>query len=449
MGVGIAVVALGLLYAIAVAVSAVRLRRAYAALEKDGRPMRVADIIPPEVPDTENAALLYESAALLLRATPAPEKGNLRGYLADLSEKYVDRPHDPNTRAQLQQLFQQKTVSQALSIIAEATRRPACRSKYDYDTAPSIMMPDLAGARETVRILRAKACLEVEAGESNAAWDTAQTMVIVSDARRAEPLIINQLVRMGTIGVSCKTIQRLCETTLPTESQYRRLTSCLETLDDVRPLIRAGDGERLLMGERTFTLPKDQLYKVLWDNVFGKSYWPPIVHRLRFAWITFKPNFLGDRAAYMRLMTEQTQLLDQPYSRDWRDRLEREYVEVSGRYFLTRTLMPSMYAIKSLHCRMIADVHITCAGLALLRHKAAHGDFPATLDVLGLKGVDDPFSGKPLLYRAEGKGFVLYSVAEDQKDNGGTPKPKRQDADPRKKPAEYDQVWRFPNPDVQ
>ena len=79
-----------MIYAIALAFSAARLRRAYAALEKSGRPMQAAEIIPPAIPDTENAALLYQSAALLLKAEPAPVKENdqrnkdLLGYVSGL-----------------------------------------------------------------------------------------------------------------------------------------------------------------------------------------------------------------------------------------------------------------------------------------------------------------------------------------------------------------------------
>ena len=87
----------------------------------------------------------------------------------------------------------------------------------------------------------------------------------------------------------------------------------------------------------------------------------------------------------------------------------------------------------------------TRAGLALLRYQEPHGDFPQTLDGLDIQGIDDPFSGKPLIYHPQGKGFILYSVGEDQRDNGGVPRPQRQDPDPRKRHAEYDLVWRFPS----
>jgi hypothetical protein len=101
-----------------------------------------------------------------------------------------------------------------------------------------------------------------------------------------------------------------------------------------------------------------------------------------------------------------------------------------------------------MHCRMTADVQITRAGLGLLRYRQAHGALPPTLEVLGLEGLLDPYTGKPLLYRTEGEGFVIYSVDEDLKDNGGTLKPEKQDSDPRRrKPLEGDRLWRFPSPE--
>jgi len=306
-------------------------------------------------------------------------------------------------------------------------------------------MPDLGMTRDLARILAAKACLEAESADPNAAWETVWALLALSDARRAEPAIINQLVRMGSFSLSCRTIRRLCETTLPTDAQYRRLSKLLETLDDIQPLVRAGDGERLLFVERTFTLPRDRLYQVLQDNLFSRSYWPPVVHRLRFAWVRFRPNLLGDHAAALQLLAENMRLLDRPYSRELRQRLDREYYETPNRYLLTHTLLPYLYSIKAQHCRMVADVHLTRAGLALLRYQEPHGDFPQTLDGLDIQGIDDPFSGKPLIYHPQGKGFILYSVGEDQRDNGGVPRPQRQDPDPRKRHAEYDLVWRFPS----
>ncbi len=101
---------------------------------------------------------------------------------------------------------------------------------------------------------------------------------------------------------------------------------------------------------------------------------------------------------------------------------------------------------KEFYCGEMATLRLTRAGLALLQYKQAHGVFPPTLEALGVEGLVDPFTEEPLHYRPEGEGFVVYSVGADRKDNGGTPRPEYQDSDPRRKPVEYDVVWRFPDP---
>lgn len=63
---------------------------------------------------------------------------------------------------------------------------------------------------------------------------------------------------------------------------------------------------------------------------------------------------------------------------------------------------------------------------ALARHHAATGRYPASLAELGplLPQIPaDPWSGKPLLYRAEGDSYTLYSVGFDGIDNGGVATP--------------------------
>ncbi|HUV64887.1 MAG TPA: hypothetical protein VMW24_13395, partial [Sedimentisphaerales bacterium] len=130
-GTGITLVVLGLIYAIATVVSSAKLRRAYADLEKAGRPMKSADIIPPAVPDAENAALLYESAILLLKAQPVAEE-NLLEYLGGLSGTFLTESLDADKRAELEQRLEQDVVRQALSAIEQGTHRPSCRFDYDY-----------------------------------------------------------------------------------------------------------------------------------------------------------------------------------------------------------------------------------------------------------------------------------------------------------------------------
>lgn len=435
-GLAVLVVALAAIYAIALAVSAARLRRAYAAIEKSGRPMQAADIIPPIIPDTENAALLYQSAALLLNAEPAPlkkndqEDKNLLGYGSSLCKSLLDDSLDPNGYAELQELLGRDVISQALSIVQQGTRRPACRFERDYTNGLQIN-PFLVKLRGLSQILGGKACLEARAGRSDVAWDLAHTQLRFADALRGEPMFISQLVRSAIIRQSCETIQKVCEASPLDAPQSADLANFLKTLDDPGPLALAADGERLLVGEWFFTMPRDKLREAMRKEVFlFDKDTPNLFYWAIFQRIAFRPSFLSDHAAYLGTMHDYFRAIERPYSPD-------DAKEDFRRHSLTNMLMPAMYRIKEVHLETIAQVRITVTGLALLQYKQAHGAFPPTLDALDIQGLDDPFVDRPLVYRAEGEGFILYSVGKDQKDDGGSPKQPKQKTD-------FDIVWRFP-----
>src|SRR5262249_13561197 len=60
---------------------------------------------------------------------------------------------------------------------------------------------------------------------------------------------------------------------------------------------------------------------------------------------------------------------------------------------------------------------------ALAEYQGDLGRYPETLAELAPQYLDtipdDIFAGKPLIYRPEGKGFLLYSVGENRIDDGG------------------------------
>jgi len=430
-GVAIVVVVLGIVYAVAVAVSAAKLRRAYAALEKAGRPTQIAQVIPPLVPDPENAALLYESAVLLLKAQPAPEK-NLLEYLSNLAGTSSDKPLDPNEQAELESLLRQDIIGRALSIVKQGTQRPSCRFQNDYTAGISMSLDHLAKQRDLARILGAKALLQAKDGQAGEAWDTVLTQARFADALRAEPVLVSQLVRSAQIELACTTIQRLCESAPPAEQSSRIFQDLLGQYDDLTPLVRAVDGERLIFGEQTLGLPKSKLRTALGD-IQDEGRIPGIIARLMFLGISFKPLFLADRAAYLRAMQDYAERFAQPYDPN---EIETMGKEPSEYHVLTRILLPNMGRVKEVYLRRIAQVRVTRAGLALLQYRATHGGFPETLGALEPEGVRDPFSQVSLLYRRHGTGFDLYSIGPDQKDNDGAAKQPKQWTD-------YDIVWHF------
>jgi hypothetical protein len=394
--------------------------------------MNQADVIPKIVPDTENAALLYESAALLLKAQPAPE-GNLLEYLGGLCDKFIKESLDPDKLAELQQLIEQDIVTQALSIVEQGTQRPSCWFDRDYNDGIHTLLPNIPNLRELSRILSTKARIEARADNLDNAWKVVSTQLRFADTMLNEPIIVSQLVRIAIIRMACRTIQELCAIEPPNEKQYRSIQELLSGLDDMAPMVRAIDGERLLVGEWAFNLPKNELYKIDTDYAYSGNT-PGIFYRLLIFRITFKPLFLADRAAYMRFMHDSVGLFEDSY--------EHEKANIEGMdhyekpHMLTKILAPAISRVKVMHNEMLAELCITQTGMALLQQKQSRDAFPDTLEALKLQNINDPFSDQPLHYKPQEQGFILYSIGPDQKDNDGSPKQKKQSDD-------WDIVWSY------
>ncbi len=455
-GLGIFVVALAVLYAILLVCATAKLRRAYAALEADGRPMRIEEITPPKVSDSENAAVLYQSAILLLKSQPAGDKS--------LFERLTNGRARPKTKAEINELIAQEAVTKAVSLIEQATRRPVCQfDRNDANNLDITHAPEMEEER-LFFVLRNRAQFEIDAGNKDRAWDLICTQLRFADSLRWVPAPWTQRLRQVRIARACRMMQDLCETAPPDRERCRALEDLLKQLDDVKPFVRALDAERLLVGERFFGLSRDELSKFLWKQMGGGGDGGAlplpvvkVIHRLGFSILAFKPRLVADHAAYLRLMGKRVELLQGPY----RDPQEaRQYLNLSHWNALSVMVGFSGGYERRDFSEFAAALRMTRAGLALLQYKEAHGAFPETLDALGLAGLIDPYTEEPLHYRPEGapkrdplrlgtqgQGFVVYSVGEDRKDNDGTPQPeRRRDSDPRSKPLAYDEAWRFPNP---
>ncbi|MDI6450933.1 hypothetical protein [Anaerobaca lacustris] len=453
-GGAIVILALGLVYTAWVGISAVKLRRAYAALKSDGRPMCIADIIPPQVSEPENAALLYQSAAMLLKAMPVPERGvadiaalpgeksirreklrDILGYLGDLSNRLVRESLDADERRELEQLLRQEVVRTALWAVEQGTERPGCRFDRDYEAGMGVPMLNLLDLQNLCRILGAQACIAAEAGRNDEAWRLTQVQLKFASALRAEPTLIDQMVGMDMVGFSCRTIRKLCEITIPPDGHRDELSGLLSEHEDIGSLIRALDGERLLFGEWVFSRPINEVHR-MGPIIPGQAYVPALVQRVMLYRISFRPFFLADHASYLRLMRETVQLWQEPHSPEKTEALERQIQKARKHSLVTDMLLPSVGRIRRVHTRMVAQIRITQTGLALIQYQRTHGAFPETLDTLETNTTQDPFSDEVLGYQHQGTGFVLHSIGPDRKDNDGGARRRRQKTD-------ADILWRF------
>jgi hypothetical protein len=434
MGLGIIIVAWAVTYGVLLIRATAKLRQAYAALAADGRPMQAAEILPPKVSDTNNAAVLYQSAILMLKSQPVGDKSVFDWLTAP------PLPGQGNASGQKKkEVIGQDVVANALALVEEGTRRPACQSDKNLGDSLALASQQRTEVEKLVPIISARAWWEMQAGHWDKAWDLTFLRLKVADSLRWDLLFTSQESRLLTFWGTCRTIRELCESAPLDASRYQAFEGLLKGLDNRDPLVRAVDAERLLIGEPFFNLPRSELDRVLG----GKNTLPGLskaIHRLSSMVTTFKPRLVADHAAYLDRARKRVQLLQGPY----RDTKEIDaFLHTSSWNVLTHRLARDASRDTEWYWRAVTDVHLTRAGLALLQYQQAHGAFPETLEALGVEGLTDPYTGKSLFYRPEGEGFIVYSVGQDRQDNGGTPKAKWEDTRRRHDP--YDEVWRFPN----
>ena len=87
-------------------------------------------------------------------------------------------------------------------------------------------------------------------------------------------------------------------------------------------------------------------------------------------------------------------------------------------------LAPAMEKAAIAAARCEARRRCTLLGLATQRYRLKHGQFPASLDEVttafsGPVERIDPFDGKPLRARIAAGAFVIYSIGENERDDGG------------------------------
>ncbi len=86
-------------------------------------------------------------------------------------------------------------------------------------------------------------------------------------------------------------------------------------------------------------------------------------------------------------------------------------------------LSATQAAVEQVDDRRLAMLRLLTCELALAQYAADHGAPPAQLGGLVPQYLsevpDDPFSGRPLVYRTDSPGYVLYSVGQNRTDDDG------------------------------
>jgi hypothetical protein len=225
------------------------------------------------------------------------------------------------------------------------------------------------------------------------------------------------MVRMAGVGLAAIALERTLNQVRLTEPQLARLQKVFLDIHADEGLARAQAGNRCMYLE-VFERPQS-----LDRQSFGHLPPVPILEAYDALGLSAREGtvFLDYMAECLRI----AQL--PPFKRPAAMKAAETRFRVRRRFLLDQFGYLSFLIPHE--TQQMAWIEVAKTALALERYGLAHASLPETLsqlvpDYLAVVP-EDPFDGAPLRYKRTDQGFVVYSVGEDGKDDGGKVEPQK------------------------
>ncbi len=139
-----------------------------------------------------------------------------------------------------------------------------------------------------------------------------------------------------------------------------------------------------------------------------------------------RPLLYADERYYLHEMDMIADTMSLPLREQKARSLDDQFEQDVPKYaILTRIITPVLDRARVAGVRADARIAGVRVLLALQAYRSRFGAYPPSLSIvekrLGWKLPKDPFSGKALVYKPKARGFLLYSIGENLKDDGAKP----------------------------
>jgi len=384
----------------------------------------------PRVPPGENRAIV------LGRAFDSMSRQ------ADLSRLVLDKPEAASSQNFFPTDPVERTVEdylngngEALSLLHQASDIPRSRFPINLSTLSILPYPHLRNLLSSAHLLETEAANHAECASPQLAIVSVQSLFALSQSLVKEPLVRSHLARIDCQGIAVGSLQNVLSKTRLTDAQLEALGSALAKADDQRGLARAFIGQRCI-GIRGFDMMRETMDLTALPVARSLPLGQRIFVNLNVlfsspAYLYDLSGFLQwDELNYLRLMERYIQTAQMSFperigaAQALRHSLERQgELHALSRVWL-RGMNGSRIILKD--ATVTARLRTARIAIAIERFCLERGRLPRTLgelDPFGMRAIpDDPFNGRPLRYKRLSSGYVVYSVGEDVRDDGGDKK---------------------------
>lgn len=339
------------------------------------------------------------------------------------------------------------SAAEPLAEIRAALRHPPTWLQTDPTNFSAHTSFQVVAQRETAQWLSAEIIFALHQRNLNPAKENLQALLQLVHLHEDDPTLVSQMMRVAIAGLALATTWEALAAGGWTEADLVALQTGWERFNLLRNL------ETGLLGERLFSAAIFDHFRNLSAGaqvkqmnttfaVFGHA-----SHKmLEYYWQLFvttpiwRMNRERDELLVLRHQQsniESVRRLNQgtnwnvikselaAYKAEFDKTMDEPLASV--RYSLSAILIANTERATQTAVHNETQRRLTVTAIALKRYELRHQSTPATLatlvpDFLSAVPVD-PMSGKPLCYRTNQTGYVLYSAGEDGVDDGGDPLP--------------------------
>jgi hypothetical protein len=387
-------------------------------MRQQGYPVTLAELDKwyPQPPPSENAAEIYrrafaknvklgkeECCVPIVGCSNLPPRGvSMPKSMLDGIARYLD------------------TNQESLVLLHEATAMAHCRFTTNLSVSVIQNTQD-AGLRQAARKLGLATVYAASSGDAESTTKSLLASIGLVRHFSDEPLAIPRLVQQACFGLTKEVLEHSLSSLQLDPKQLASISAALESTEASSAIDRVMISE--MAWHNDIFSEMRGYYKSAIGNALGfyekasLSDWTKLLLVLGY-------RSLGildfDQLNYLRLESTAIRISEQPPPQSFPalESFAGETNHVSALLPGSRMEVGFSCQFLKLDARFVASLRATRAGVAVESYRAEHGQLPDSLP----SNLIDPFDGQPLRYKKLPKGYVVYSVGEDGKDDGGDEK---------------------------
>jgi hypothetical protein len=384
------------------------LKAELAAARREGLPTSPKDLVRPKVRPDRNAARAWRDLSALLGRKPLSEADS---QLME-SRMLAPAPSPEDVRRVKAFLARRKDL---MPLIYRATSLADCDFERDWAKGPALVMPEFRAMRAAARLLRAEAAVHVSDRRPLDAVKALGRIFRIGDHASVDSLMIGHLVDRAVRGmafVGLDIVLRSC----PEASVCRAVQRAVAASPQLAPLTVAGT--EVVSGLVCVDIVRDQGMGGL-RGLMGSGESPTASGgKLPDAVVDANAAYLvwfyrGVARAFRMPYPQQVSLLSRLLA-DLEARGRGPDISVA----VATIVVPAIPQFSTKLTETAARSQVIRAAAHVLGWRAEHGRLPTQLSECMPSAPTDPFDLKPLRYRREGSGFVVYSVGRTGKYSG-------------------------------